>query len=119
MSRKKLSSLSDIRRFFHRLDTPIFFVSATNFNLLGMDEWIKSFRFISYIDCFDGRHPNTFVPIQGPHDEFESIEQINNYLLEHAEVRDYIKSHKGRPKVVFLMFDEQSERLAKKLGMTV
>ena len=119
MPRTKLSGLSDIRRFFHRLDTPVFFLSATNFNLLGMDEWVKSFRFISYIDCFDGRHPNTFVPTEGPHDEFESIEEINNYLLQHAEVRDYIKSHKGRPKVVFLMFDEESEKLAKKLGMSV
>ena len=25
MSRKKLSNLSDVRRFLHRLDTPIFF----------------------------------------------------------------------------------------------
>ena len=108
MARKKLHNLSDVRRFFHRLDTPIFFVSATNFNLLGMDEWVKSFRFISYIDCFDGRHPNTLVPTAGPHDDFESIEQINNYLLQHAEVKEYIKQHKGRAKVVFLMFDEES-----------
>ena len=26
-----------------------------------------------------------------PHDEFESIEDINNYLLEHKEVTDFIK----------------------------
>ena len=41
---KKLDGISDIRRFFHRNDTPIYFISATNFNLLGIDEWVKNFK---------------------------------------------------------------------------
>src|SRR5262250_1554981 len=61
-SRRRLNGLSDVRRYFHRNETPIYFISATNFNLLGMDEWVKNFKFICYIDCYDGRHPNTFVP---------------------------------------------------------
>jgi D-alanine-D-alanine ligase-like ATP-grasp enzyme len=117
--KKKLRGISDIRRFFHRNETPIYFISATNFNLLGMDEWVKNFKFINYIDCYDGRHPNTFVPSPGPHPEFESIEDINNYLLQHKEVVDYIKGRGGRPKAVFLMFDGQTEALAKQLGMQV
>jgi len=36
---KHLETISDIRRYFHRNERPIFFVSATNFNLLGIDEW--------------------------------------------------------------------------------
>lgn len=119
MTKTRLNGISDIRRFFHRLDTPIFFISATNFNLLGMDEWVKSFRFISYIDCFDGRHPNTLVPTRGPHDEFESIEEINNSLLEHPEVKDYVKELGRRPKAVFLMFDQETEKRAKALGLKV
>ena len=62
---KCVNGISDIRRYFHRNETPIYFISATNFNLLGMDEWCKSFKFITYIDCFDGRHPNLFVPSEG------------------------------------------------------
>ena len=38
---KKLKSISDIRRFFHRNDFPIYFVSATPFNLLGMEEFAQ------------------------------------------------------------------------------
>ena len=34
---------------------PIYFISATNFNLLGLDEWVKNFKYITYIDCYDGR----------------------------------------------------------------
>jgi D-alanine-D-alanine ligase-like ATP-grasp enzyme len=116
-AKKSLAGMSDIRRYFHRNDTPIFFISATNFNLLGMDEWCKKFKFINYLDCYDGRHPNTFVPQEIPHPEFESIEDINNYLLQHKEVLDYIKSFGGKPKACFLMFDEKTEELAKKAGL--
>ncbi len=51
-----------------------------------------------------------------PHDEFQSIEDINNYLLQHKEVVDYVKSRGGNPKFVFLMFDEKTEALVKELG---
>lgn len=118
----KLKGVSDIRRFFYRNETPIYFISATNFNLLGADEWIKGFRFICYIECFDGQHPNVFSPSQMPHDEFQSIEDINNYLLEHKEVIDLIKRRangKSKGKAMFLMFDEKTEKLAKKLGLDV
>jgi D-alanine-D-alanine ligase-like ATP-grasp enzyme len=117
--RKVLNGISDIRRYFHRNETPIFFISATNFNLLGMDEWCKNFRYINYLDCYDGRHPNTFVPDEVPHPEFESIEDINNYMLQHKDVLDHIKAAKGRPKATFLMFDEKTEQLARRAGMQV
>ncbi len=117
--RKKLKEISDIRRFFHRNETPIYFISATNFNLLGIDEWVKNFKYICYMDCYDGRHPNVFVPAPAPHPEFESIEDINNYLLQHKEVQDYIRVRGGRSKVAFLMFDEQTETLARTAGLQV
>lgn len=118
-AKKKLKNISEVRRFFHRNEEPIYFISATNFNLLGIDEWVKNFKFICYIDCYDGRHPNTFCPSEQPHDEFQSIEDINNYLLQHKDVIDYINSRGGKPKVAFLMFDEKTETLAKALGWEV
>ncbi|AHD02553.1 biotin carboxylase [Leisingera methylohalidivorans] len=116
MPKKVLKNLSEIRRYFHTNADPVYFVSATNFNLLGLDEWVKNFKYICYMDCFDGRHPNVLVPSELPHDEFQSIEDINNYLLQHKEVRDYIKARGGKPKFVFLMFDEKTEELVEELG---
>ena len=95
---------------------PIYFISATNFNLLGIDEWCRNFKFINYIDCYDGRHPNTFVPTERAHPEFDSIEDINAYLLEHKEVIDLIKSRGKKPKAAFLMFDERIEKICKETG---
>lgn len=118
-----LNGIADIRRFFHKNDTPIYFIGATNFNLLGADEWIKGFKYICHIECFDGLHPNVFSPMtEIPHDEFQSIEDINNYLLQHPEVQNYLKTRtKGKTvgKVMFLMFDEKTEALAKKLGLEI
>ncbi|EYS85246.1 biotin carboxylase [Cupriavidus sp. SK-4] len=116
---QKIRTIADMLLMFHRNERPIYFISATNFNLLGVDRWVNRFRYISYIDCFDGRHPNVFVPSETPHEEFESIEDINNYLLQHKEVIDLIERRGGRPVATFLMFDEKTEALAKEIGMDV
>ena len=116
---KKLRNISEIRRYFHRNETPIYFISATNFNLLGISEWVRNFRYINYIDCFDGRHPNVRIPQEQPHREFEGIEDINNYLLEHKEVIDYIEHRGSGGKAVFLMFDQETERLCKERGLDI
>ena len=83
---KTIRNVSDLRVVMHRNERPIYFISATNFNLLGIDQWVRNFKFINYIDCFDGRHPKVMVPSKQPHNEFESIEDINNYLLQHKDV---------------------------------
>ncbi len=116
---KKLKNISEIRRYFHTNAAPIYFISATNFNLLGLDEWVKNFKFISYIDCYDGRHPNTLVPSEKDHGEFQSIEDINNFMMQHKDVVDYVAKRGGKPKFVFLMFDQETEKLAKELGADV
>lgn len=117
---KPLKGISDIRRFFYTNDKPIYFISATNFNLLGADEWVKGFKFITYINCFNHQHPNVFTPKEEvPHEEFQSIEDINNYLLEHKEVVDYIRSRGKGGKAMLLMFDEKTEALAEKLGLEI
>jgi D-alanine-D-alanine ligase-like ATP-grasp enzyme len=115
----KIRSISDVRLLFHTNERPIYFISATNFNLAGIDERVQHFKHISYIDCYDGRHPNVFVPGARPHAEFESIEDINNYLLEHKEVVDYIRGRGGQPVAVFLMFDEKTEALCRELGIEI
>ncbi len=117
--RKKLKGISDIRRYFHRNTEPVYFISATNFNLLGMDEWIRNFNFITAIDSFDGIHPHVYVPPERPHKPFESIEDINNYLLSHPDVRKLIERRGPGGKAVFLMFDEETERLCDELGLKV
>ena len=114
-----LRGMPEIRRFFRTNETPVYFVSATAFNLLGIDRWVRNFRFINYYDSFDGGHPNVFVPKEQTPRAFESIEDICNYLLGHKEVIDYVATRGPGGKVAFLMFDEETEQLAKDLGLDV
>ena len=116
---KTLKNISEIRRFFHRNETPIYFISATNFNLLGISEWVRNFRYINYIDCFDGRHPMVRIPSEQPHREFTGIEDINNYMLQHKEVVDYVNYRGPGGKAVFLMFDQDTEKLCQDLDLDV
>ena len=86
---------------------------------MAIDQWVRNFKFISYIDCFDGRHPKVMVPQRLPHQEFESIEDINNYLLSHKDVIDAIQRRGGKPVGIFLMFDEKTEEIARDIGLDV
>jgi biotin carboxylase len=113
-----LRGVPEIRRFFRTNETPIYFVSATAFNLLGIDRWVRNFRFVNYYDSFDGHHPHVFVPREREPRAFGSIEEIVNYLLGHKELADYVRS-RGKGKAAFLMFDEETEQLAAELGLEV
>ena len=117
--RPRLNGISEIRAFLRTNQTPIHFISPTPFNLLGIDRWVRDFYFIGYYDCFEGSHPRVFVPHERPYREFQSIEEINAYLLGHKEVGDFIRSKGDGGLATFLMFDEAVEELAPELGLRI
>ena len=41
--RRPLRNVSEVRHFFRTNQTPIYFVGATPFNLLGLDRWVRNF----------------------------------------------------------------------------
>jgi hypothetical protein len=88
-------------------------------NLLGLDRWVRSFSYVTYYDGWDGVHPRVFTPKHKPYMEFESGEEINNWLLVNPEVR----AHMSRPappgqrlKVAMVFFDAETERICEELG---
>ena len=113
--RQKLTSLSDVFGYFRKNQTPITFLSPTPYNILGLGRWINKFEYINFFDSFDGTHPKIVVPREhGPH-EFKSIEDVNNYLLRHKEVRARLEE-RGPGLLMLVMFDEETEFLAGELG---
>jgi len=72
---KPLRGIPEIRRFFRTNETPIYFISATAFNLLGIDRWVRHFRFVNYYDSFDGWHPNVITPKEQTPRGFSSIDE--------------------------------------------
>src|SRR4249919_4106377 len=116
---RKLKGISDIRTFFRTNEQPIFFIGPTAFNLLGIDRWVRNFRYIVYYDSWDFGHPRVFTPANKPYVEFGSSEEINNYLLRDREVQEYMESLSPsdlRPMVAMVFFDEETEEICRELG---
>jgi D-alanine-D-alanine ligase-like ATP-grasp enzyme len=117
--RRPLRNISEVRHYFRTNEVPIYFVGATPFNLLGLDRWVRNFTYITYYDGWDGAHPRVFTPKRRPYIEFESGEEINNWLLSNAEVLAFIASRRlpgVRPKIVMVFFDAETERICAELG---
>ena len=114
-----LRGISEIRAFFRTNQTPIYFVSPTAFNLLGIDRWVRNLFYVNYFDSFEGTHPRVFVSEERPYREFESMEDICNELLRNREVNEEIARRGPGGKAVFVMFDEETEALAAKAGLEV
>jgi biotin carboxylase len=114
-----LRGISEIRAFFRTNQTPIYFVSPTAFNLLGIDRWVRNLFYVNYFDSFEGTHPRVFVPQERPYREFESMEDICNELLGNREVNAEIARRGPGGKAVFVMFDEETEALAAKAGLDI
>ena len=117
---RPLRTISEIRSFFRTNSRPIFFVGPTAFNLLGIDRWVRNFRYLVYYDSWDGAHRRVFTPKSKPFVEFESSEQINNYLLRDREVQAHIASRVGSsggaPMIAMVFFDEETEQICEELG---
>jgi hypothetical protein len=116
---RTLQTAADIRRFFRENETPIYYASTTTFNLLGAEEWVGGLSFLNAVDSFDGRHPDVFIPDGLPPDCLDSFEACNNALLSHPAVADFVRARGPGGKALFLMFDEETERLAADLGLEV
>ncbi len=116
--RKKLNSLSEIFNFLRKNQSPIYIVTPTPYSLLGLDQWVGGLEFVNYFDIFDGNHPRSFVPTPMMHDEFQSMEDVANYLVSHPEFVQKAKASKDA-KAIFVMFNEETEKLCKEIGVEV
>ncbi len=123
METRQLKNMSEIRAFLRTNETPVFYLGATAFNLLGMDRWVRNFTMISYFDSWDGYHPRVFVPPEIEHEVFTSGEDINNYLLRHPDVVAHIDGAGARtgrrPKITMVFFNEETERICEEAGWDI
>jgi hypothetical protein len=111
-----MKTLSEIRRFFAQNETPIYYFNTTPFNLLGAEKWIGGLRFVNTVDSFAQAHAPAFAPEDAAVQQLSSVEAANQYLLEHPDVARFVR--RGG-KALFLMFDEQNEERARRLGLQV
>ncbi len=118
--KKILATLSDIKRHFAENEVPVYFLSASNFNMLGMHDWVRNWLNINLLDCFDGGHPQVLCVADNHQQVFQGIEDINRYLLNSSMVRSHLEQAKEKNgQAVFLFFDEPIEALCAALGLHI
>ena len=117
--KRMLTSLDDIKRYFAESDIPYYFISPTNFNLMGMHDWVKGWQNINLLNCFEGGHPQVVIVDDDYSRVFENIEEINAYLLSSQKVRDLFAKQKHRGRAIFLFFDEAVEALCETLPIDI
>jgi biotin carboxylase len=114
-----LRGIPEVRAFFRTNTVPLYFISPTPFNLLGVDRWVRNFFYVTYFDTFEGAHPRVFVPGWRNRKDFGSIEDVCNHLLRDPEALEFIRRHGPGGKASFVMLDEETEALAHKAGLEV
>ncbi|MGA2929539.1 MAG: biotin carboxylase [Solirubrobacteraceae bacterium] len=117
--RQVLDGISDVRAFFRTNVVPLYFISPTPFNLLGIDRWVRNFFYLTYFDSFESAHPRVFVPQRRDRKDFGSMEDICNHLLRDPETLEFIARRGPGGKASFVMLDEETEALAHKASLEV
>ncbi len=119
MSKHTLNTLDEIKQYFANNPTPYYFISASNFNLMSLSQWVAHWQHINLIDCYDGQHPDVML-VTDSHDQlFTGIEDINLYLLNQESVAAHIAEQNPPGKAIFLFFDEQIEARCEALGLEI
>ena len=118
-----LHSLDDIKQYFQTRDRKCYFISPTNFNQLGMHDWVKGWVNINMIDCFDGKHPRVVLHRDDYSRVFQSLEEVNEYLLSAPAIQAHFGAHPpsgaDKDQAVFLFFNPQLEALCETLNLEV
>jgi biotin carboxylase len=117
--RRVLNGISDVRAFFHTNAVPLYFISPTPFNLLGIYRWVRNFFYLTYYDSFEGEHSRVFVPRRRDRIDFGSMGDVCNHLLRDPETLEFIARRGPGGKACFVMLDGKTEALANEAGLEV
>ncbi len=114
-----LRTLDEIKTYLAESPQPIFYLSRSATNLLGVDRAVAGFSYITLSDSWDGKNPRCFSPSNVPKLEPRGNINVVNWLLQNDQVQAHIRTHTPAgytPQIAIAMFDEESERLCAELG---
>ena len=118
-NRAPLRTLDEIKSYLAESPQPIFYLSRSATNLLGVERVSRGFRYVTLSDSWDGKHPRVFTPTNVPRLEPRGNLNVVHWLLQNEQVQQHIKSvtpEGYRPQIAITMFDERTEQLCNALG---
>jgi biotin carboxylase len=116
---KSINTIAQAKKYFKAQDNSFYFVSASNFNLMPIHNWVNNWFNVNMIDSYDGNNTSVLLPEYSSMPIFENIEQINQFLLGNKEIVEHIKEQKktGEANVVFLFYNEDLEDMSRSLDI--
>jgi len=118
MSNKKLSSIHNIKTYFQNDESHYYFISATNFNLMAISDWVNNWNNVNLIDCYDKQNSHVVFPKYNEIPVLKNIESINKFLLGNKKIVDNIgKNESNKNKAIFLFYDKSLEKIVDSLNM--
>ncbi len=118
-----LHTIDEIKDYFSQQDKKTYyFVSATNFNLMAISDWVNHWKNINFIDCYDGNNSSVLLAEYSETPIFKDIESINQFLLGNKKVVDDIKAAQKaghETDAIFLFYDKKLEALVGSLDMNL
>lgn len=117
----KLTDYESIKNYFKASNQHYLFVSPTGFNVLGMDNWVRNWKNINLIDVFDGEAESVILPEASQFPVFDSVEEVNEFLINQSTTMDFLKSLKRSEvvNVLFLFFSTDLEALCSSIRANV
>ncbi|VAW61406.1 POSSIBLE CARBOXYLASE [hydrothermal vent metagenome] len=122
MNNKTLHSIQDIKDHFKQDETIQYFISASNFNLMVLSDWVKHWFNINLIDCYDEQNRNVILPEYSNLPAFKDIESINQFLLGNKEIVAHIRNNQAlnrNTNALFLFYDRELEKMVDSLDMNL
>ena len=62
MSKHRLTTLDEIKEFIKEDKTVYYFVSASNFNLMMMSDWVDNWFNVNFIDSYNQKNSSVILP---------------------------------------------------------
>ena len=117
---KTISTIEQAKTYFQQQNNSFYFVSASNFNLMSIHNWVNNWFNVNIIDCYHGNNDSVLLPDYASVPLFESIEQINEFLLGNKQIVEHIKEQQetGTANVMFLFYNEALEEISASLDIS-
>jgi len=116
---RKIKTIEQARDYFTNQKDSFYFVSASNFNLMPIHNWVNNWFNVNMIDSYDGNNASVLLPEYSSMPIFENIEQINQFLLGNKEIVEHIKEKQleGEANVMFLFYNKELEETTESLDI--
>lgn len=112
------NKIDSIVKKFRDNKKPYYFVSPTNFNLINIHRWVNKWININYVDCYNLNAPQCILPEKSSDFVFNSLEEINEYLLRNESIQKTIKEY-GPGNIIYLFFNHELEKMASQLKLNI